>query len=265
MVPRWALGIAFVAGLVPGLLLYWMAARRPAFVSTAPAPVSIDSVRPAAAAPVESKAAAEGKKASAVEKKTVVERELDPALVAEHREAMAKLADNDRALLDMREKLRESEARVAALTEQKESASGEAKGLQQELEGLQKRLASAEGLLKTREARLAEVEAAQARLQRQGSESGQRLARVGEVAGELEEIARRREGYVNAIVARYREATDLFRAISLRLDNPRDASSPLNNDLSRIQSAIQAADEDMRQLRALNAQSAKLQKELARR
>ena len=63
-----------------------------------------------------------------------------------------------------------------------------------------------------------------------------------------QEVSRRRESDLSSIVSRYREATELFRAMSLRLDNPREAGSPLSNHLSRIQQAILLAEELRKEL-----------------
>lgn len=114
----------------------------------------------------------------------------------------------------------------------------------------------------SRQAAFRDLDTANQQLRRQLSEATQGNGRRKQAGIELDEIGRRRESYLNNILGRYREATELFRAMSLRLDNPRDAGSPLSNDLSRIQQAIQLADEDLRQLRALNSQAARLQKDL---
>ena len=269
MMPRWTLAAAFAAGLLPGLLLYWSVLARPTPIA-APKPVfsfpaSVPGApgQPGSASPQPAAKPLERKTKSAAGDAENYEREA--RLRSDHQEALARAVSLEKGASEAQTKLREVEARLASLVEQQQSGQGQEKELRQQLDAAQRQAAALEASLKTREARLAELELAQQRLQRQGTETGQRQQRLVELLTELEENSRRRESYLNAILGRYREATELFRAMSLRLDNPRDVTSPLNNDLSRIQTAIQHADEDLRQLRTLNAQSARLQKELAAR
>lgn len=265
MVPRWTLAAAFAAGLVPGLLLYWTG-RTPPAAPVLPT-VSNSAVTPSPTAPNP----VTGTAAKAPERRanTVLPAagNLEPStnLQAVHQETLARLSAAEKAAGEWQAKLQELEPRLSALTEQHQASLAHEKELRQQLEAAQRQLAMAEAAAKTRETRLADLESAQQTAQRKSAEAGQRLQRAAELAAELEENTRRRESYLNAILGRYREATDLFRAMSLRLDNPRDVATPLNNDLSRIQSAIQSAEEDLRQLRTLNAQSAKLQKEISAR
>lgn len=259
---RWYIAAAFVAGLLPGLVLYWANPRTVEKTVVAPSVPAAPGTAPAPAP------------AQAVDAKKPAERLIrkgdppasDHRLAEENQTLQSRLSAAENALTEAQTKLRDVEARLTAAQEQHQQAlQTQEREWRDQLQNAQRQLTTVEGNAKSREARLQELEAAQSRQQRQAAEASQRAQRLTELAGELEEIARRREAYLNTIIGRYREATDLFRALSLRLDNPRDAGSPLNNDLSRIQAAIQHADEDLRQLRALNAQSAKLQKELASR
>ncbi|MSV27372.1 MAG: hypothetical protein EXQ52_01295 [Bryobacterales bacterium] len=76
---------------------------------------------------------------------------------------------------------------------------------------------------------------------------------------EIEDLNRRREVLVTSLQRRYREVTDTFRAISLNLQNREQSGSGVQaGDLSRVQSSIQQADDDMRQLQGLNARIAQL-------
>jgi chromosome segregation ATPase len=250
---NWALVAAFLAGLAPGLLLYWRSSK------PAPAPAAA----PVAAAPANPGPAIAPPEPPAVKPPKTIVKEVRipgdaelPKLLAERSE---KLAAAETALDEVRTRLREAEARLTqAQTEHTKLASAEAE-LRQQAAAAAQQSAGFQNEARAREARLAELDAANQRLQRQLAEA--QRARPPASSPELEEIARRRETYLNSILTRYREATELFRALSLRLDNPRDGSSPLSNDLSRIQQAIFAADEDLRQLRALNAQAARLQSE----
>ena len=67
---------------------------------------------------------------------------------------------------------------------------------------------------------------------------------------------------------RYRDITSQFRAMSGMLGSSRDSntSSPFTDAaLTRIQSAVTSADDDLRQLGELNAQARQLEKKLAKK
>ena len=261
--PRWTIAAALLAGLVAG---YLIPRRAPATAS--PAAPAAATVAPAVPPPPTIDATEPKKTPERTTTPAAGRREADPQLLAAHQETIAKLAAAERALADTQAKLTETEARVNAAQEQQQralQAQAQERELREQLQAFQGQLANAQASLKARDVRVTELEALQQRSQRQGADATQRLQKVNELSTELDDIARRREAYLNSIIGRYREATELFRAISLRLDNPRDGSSPLSNDLSRIQAAIQHADEDLRQVRALNAQSARVQKELGAR
>jgi predicted nucleic acid-binding Zn-ribbon protein len=63
---------------------------------------------------------------------------------------------------------------------------------------------------------------------------------------------------------KYRDVNDQLRSLSARLDRYRDTSSAPNfsTDLPRLQSLVQSAEEDLRQVQALNAQAQRLSKRL---
>lgn len=258
---------AFAAGLVPGLLLYWTAAQKPA----PPQPVSTSAPVSAVPSPVAAtEPAVPSTPPSAVEKKgkdkpAVAATPQNIALLEQQlQERSERLANADASLQETKSRLTELESKITGLTEQATQAQAAEKSLRQEFESAGRQIASLQSELKVREAKASEADAAQMRNLRQTAESAQKSAvRTAELAAELEDIMRRRETYLSQILSRYREATDMFRAMSLRLDNPRDAGSPLNNDLSRIQQAVQHAEEDMRQLRALNQGSTRVMKEIA--
>lgn len=94
--------------------------------------------------------------------------------------------------------------------------------------------------------------------------------RLLQTAGELQEVYRRRESYLNTLLSRYREITEQYRAFISVLENrrgpegtPGSTMSVAGPELSRIQASIALAEEDLRQLNTLNAQALRLQKRLA--
>jgi hypothetical protein len=111
---------------------------------------------------------------------------------------------------------------------------------------------------------MAQVESANARLKEDAALNSQSAAELRQTATDLEALFRRREMYLNNILRRYHEITEQYRAMSGVLDSRRDReAAPVNTtEISRIQNAIALADEDLKQINALNAQASRLEKKL---
>lgn len=87
-----------------------------------------------------------------------------------------------------------------------------------------------------------------------------------ELMADFRELTERRESYLRTLVSRYHEITSQYRSLSGALAGRQDQQiAPWNSaELSRIQSAISSADEDLRRLDELNTQAALLEKKLAK-
>jgi chromosome segregation ATPase len=163
------------------------------------------------------------------------------------------------------------EARVSDLQSRADSGAGENHRLSTELETGKKDLAAANQAIETVRAelkatadRLAQLEAASAKWKQDSASAKQSAAQLDQTLTDLEDVVRRREMYLNNMLRRYREITEQYRAISGVMDSRRDrqsapASSP---EISRIQNAIALAEEDLRQIQALDAQAQRLEKKL---
>ena len=244
-------------GLFPGLLLYWSA--RPANVvvpTVAPTVLPLPAPTAPVAVPKEPDARPLAPKRSP---STIFDASELARMLGERSD---QLKASQSAHADLTRQLRELEAKFDALSQEEGKRKVAENELREQLTAAQREVDSVKIAAQTREATVRDLELKSQEFRKQASETTLKTGRRKQAGTELEEIGRRRESYLNNILGRYREATELFRAMSLRLDNPRDGSSPQNNDLSRIQQAIQLADEDLRQLRVLNAQAARLQKEL---
>ena len=137
-------------------------------------------------------------------------------------------------------------------------------------------LASSKRLLDAQETELtrkteqfAALEAANKKLRAETGAVGQKAAQLMQIAGELQEIYRRRESYLSTLMNRYREVTEQYRAFASVLENrrgpegtPGTAISTAGPELARIQNSIAMAEEDLRQLNTLNAQALRIQKKL---
>lgn len=101
-------------------------------------------------------------------------------------------------------------------------------------------------------------------------EAGDRAAQSSETArllANLQDLSRRRDGYLTSVLRRYRDVTSQFRAMSGMIDSSREqAPGGLNGPaLTRIQSTISMAEDDLRQLNEVNAQAEQVERKLAKR
>lgn len=180
------------------------------------------------------------------------------------------LQDRERQLAAAEGSVRELQAKVQDLTAKLEGVQDQQAKLQtselvlrDRVDALTQQSARFEAAATARQSRIAEIEAANRDFRSKAEDASKRLARLRQLSDDLEDLSRRREAYLTNISGRYREATDLFRALSVRLESPREGSTPVTaNDFSRIQNAISLADEDMRQLRGLSTRVSVLQKDL---
>ena len=181
-----------------------------------------------------------------------LQRELNETHVALHRlEARAASFDEERAQSAATANDRfttaqnDSNARLDDLTRQLRAAQNEAQSARQHLADFQ---AAADKLKSTQSATAAQI-----------AESARLLAT-------LQDLNRRRDGYIASILRRYRDLTEQFRAMSGVLASSRDQNSGALSEsgLTRIQSAISQSDDDLRQLNDLNARALQVEKKLAK-
>ena len=116
--------------------------------------------------------------------------------------------------------------------------------------------------LKTNTDRLLQVEVANRKLSDEAGTHNRRLSDGQKVFSELQTLHRRREVYLTNLVNRYRDITEQYRRVSGVLDNRRDheVGGAGAAEVGRIQNAISAAEDDLRQIGNLNAQIQRLQK-----
>jgi chromosome segregation ATPase len=160
------------------------------------------------------------------------------------------------------DQLRESQKRFAAIES----------GLNEQLASANRLAAARETELNQKSEQLAELQASNRQLRDDIAAAGQKAAQQVQSSAQLDEIFRRRESYLNTLVSRYREVTEQFRAFASVLENrsgPEGTPSPgisvAGPELSRIRSTIAMAEEDLRQLNALNAQAQQIQKKLSKK
>jgi chromosome segregation ATPase len=179
-------------------------------------------------------------------------------------EKQARLAALQKSLDEVEARLSESEAKLAAMTAEQQKFGAAERDLKDRLDTANRLAEALEAEVKGRSDRMLRIDSANRELQKRVDDAARKLERMNKAMSAAEDISRRREVYLTNLLRRYREVTDSYRTLAVRVNNPRDSALPAaGTDLSRIQNAIMLAEEDMRQLQTLNAQSSKLQKEMS--
>jgi hypothetical protein len=167
-----------------------------------------------------------------------------------------KLAAVQNSLTEAENRQAELEARIQQLTVEHQNLSRAEAELKERVDNQVRLAAALQTELKERGERALQLELANRDLRRRVEENAAKVTALVRTAGEIDELSRRREVYLTSILRRYREVTDLFRSAALRAETP-------GSDQTRIQNALSGADEDLKQLQALNAQAGRLQRALA--
>lgn len=176
--------------------------------------------------------------------------------------------DDLRARLEAEQRLRQ-EAREEAATTAKQLEEGEAerKRLQEALRGAEEevrvagRLAEAlQAELKQKTDRMLKAEQAEKVMQERLRKAETAQNRTVAAVGQMEDLNRQREAALVNLGRRFREVTDLLRRFSLEQSRAASGLGLQAGDLSRVQNAVEQAEEDLRQLRSLNARAEELAK-----
>lgn len=162
------------------------------------------------------------------------------------------------------------QARVSDLQGQLESAGADNRRLTAAAEESKKGLVDAEQTietlraeLKANNARVGQLDSLNARLKEEAAAGKQSSSQNQQMVSDLEGIFRRREMYLNSILRRYREITEHYRAMAGVMESRgHETPSASSAEISRIQNSIALAEEDMKQISALNAQASRLEKKL---
>jgi chromosome segregation ATPase len=187
-----------------------------------------------------------------------------PAQGHEAEQLRASLAEANTALGRLEMQVSDLEARIKQANQENAKLSAAVEGSQDKLADAARDAQQALTDLKASQERIAQLEAANARLRQASAATAAQNPQVAQLVSELQEITRRREVYLNSIIRRYRELTEQYRAMTGVLDSRRDReASPVSAvELSRIQSTIAMAEEDLRQIDSLNAQALRIERKL---
>ncbi len=152
-----------------------------------------------------------------------------------------------------------------ALATAEESLQKQQADSQAQLEDLQKKLDAALAQADIARQRVAAMEADNAKLKADTTAVTTHDADVAHIIASLQDLDGRRDVYLTSILRRYRDITDQFRAMSSMLDHEPSSGACSGAVLSRIQNAVNLAEDDLRQLNELNARSQKLEKQLLKK
>lgn len=186
------------------------------------------------------------------------------AQVHEAEQLRANLAESNAALDRLKTQFADLEVRIEKANEENGKLSAAVAGWQDKLAEAARVADKTRAELKASQDQIARLEAANARLRQTSAAAAPQSPQAAQLVSELQEITRRREVYLNSIIRRYRELTDQYRAMMGVLDSRREREpSPVSAvELSRIQSTIAMAEEDLRQIDSLNAQALRIERKL---
>lgn len=180
-------------------------------------------------------------------------------------EAVRSLAQAEQRATALQSALSEARERAGQLEAQVEKLQADSRKLEASLEETREDLAAARRVvdasdaeIKSKADRIAQLEASLKAARDVRSTTDQRAQQAGAVLREITELNRRRENALQSLQRRFRDISDQYRAFALRLDTNRDNPAAAIPDVSRIQSAVQAAEDELRQLTTLNAQAQRL-------
>lgn len=186
-------------------------------------------------------------------------------------ETVRLLAMTERQLSETKSALQAAQARVQQLEASIEQAQADNVKLQTAANEAREEADSLKHVNETMDAELksktARADASDDQTRRAQAEAGELRQRVNQTAStlhDLDELARRRDNYLNNLQRRYRDVNEQLRSLAARLDRYRDSSSApsFSADLPRLQSVVQAAEEDLRQVQNLDAQAQRLSQRL---
>ena len=176
-----------------------------------------------------------------------------------------RLSSTEASLREVEARTSDLETRLSALTQENQNLRQAAQDVSEKLDTSGRMVAALETEMKSRNERLQQLEAQNKEIRARNDQLARQQEQNRTLGFEMEELQRRREVYLTNILRRYREVTDFYRSLALRLENPREGSAPTNAELARIQNTITLADEDLRQLHALNQQMTGLQRKMGGR
>lgn len=174
------------------------------------------------------------------------------------------LTDTKAALQALQQRVQQLDSSATQLQNDNKRLTAAAAEARDEADSLRRLNETIEAELKSKTGRADAADALARRAQAETGDVKQKLNLTTSTLRELDEIARRRDTYLSNLQRKYRDVNDQLRSLSARLDRYRDSSSApsFSTDLPRLQSLVQGAEEDLRQVQTLNAQAQRLAQRL---
>ena len=176
----------------------------------------------------------------------------------------ASLAEANASITQLETRVQDLQVQVQKLSLDSQRLTASEAYLKDELASANRLVAAQQQELKTRTDRVVQLEIAAGKLHEDATANNGKLAQLAQLSTELQEIHRRRENLLNAILRRYKEVTDQYRAMAGVMDSRAHNEGPAvpAADVARIQNSLSLAEDDLRQLNNLSAQALLLQKKL---
>lgn len=195
-----------------------------------------------------------------------------PADESKRVEAVRNLAQAEQRIAALQASLNEARERAAQFEAQVEKLQTDNKQLEVSSAETRDDLASARRIieatdaeLKSKSERIAQLESAVRAAREAQSAAEKKNQQTSSLLSDFADVNRRRENTLQSLQRRFRDISDQFRSFAMRLDTNRDNPAAAMPDVSRIQSAVQAAEEEFRQLTTLNTQAQRLAQKLGAR
>jgi chromosome segregation ATPase len=181
-----------------------------------------------------------------------------PAINPEIDQLRAQLLEAQTSLARLQARVEEMDKRALEAMADRARLSSTELSARTQLDELTSKLNAMAAERPAQEKRLRELETDNERLREQAAAAGQRSGQVGRLANEWQDLSQRQQVYLNNAMRRFRELTDLLRRMPGNLEMK--GNGP---ELTRVQSVISMADEDLRQLNDLTVRLGRVQKQLA--
>lgn len=172
------------------------------------------------------------------------------------------LASANVAAEQLRTRVAELEGELERVKDENRTLDTRQSELAEKLHGANSVVEAMQAELKGKNDRVVPLQMANKQLREENQTANEKISRVTQSVSQLEDINRRRDAFLTSILRRYRDVTDQYRALAARLENPGEGSAPTGTELSRIQSTISMAEDDLRQLNGLNVQADRLLRQI---
>lgn len=184
--------------------------------------------------------------------------------VRELSQAQTRLSAATASLTELQNRISELESSVDRLTADNKRLSASESNLKEDLDNTHRLVQALEAEVKAKNDRLTQMDTTLRKTREELAALGQKSSQYGPLFAEFSDLNRRRENTLTSIQRRYRDITDQLRALAVRLDTQRDNPAAAVGDISRIQTAVQSAEDDLRQLNSLNSQAQRLSQRLSK-